>query len=231
MFAGRLDCRLTLERTFQGAVKCCICKGWEESRSLLCQKGIFCARLLREQASLCWEWAGNSLDRSEVEVHCIASVVEGTARSSAHFVVSVGGDPGSLAAFGFQLSRFQPRKKVNVFTFYSKATTTSCLVIPLVMQWAVGSFLIRCPGIFRIHQEVTLTGAVQPTHCLWAANPGEAILWLWIFLSGASDFCSWSLFHRQASKQGNCINFVFLLAWYSSSKVSGDQTCSPVKYE
>lgn len=41
----QLDCRLTSKRTFQGAAKCCICKDGGESRSLLCQKGIFCARL------------------------------------------------------------------------------------------------------------------------------------------------------------------------------------------
>lgn len=64
-------------------------------RRILCQV----AKRYPEQVSLCWEWAGNSPDRSEMEVHCVLSVVKGTARSLAHFVMSDGGDPGSLTAF------------------------------------------------------------------------------------------------------------------------------------
>lgn len=50
-FSDRLDCKGTWKRTFQGAVKCCICKGWGENRLLSCQKGMFCARLSRAAPS------------------------------------------------------------------------------------------------------------------------------------------------------------------------------------
>lgn len=42
------ELQANIERTFQGAVKCCVCASdREKSRLLLCQKGRICARLSR----------------------------------------------------------------------------------------------------------------------------------------------------------------------------------------
>lgn len=71
-----------------------------------------------EQASFCWEWAGNSLGARKRERQWITSVLEGIRGTLLHFVMSDWGDPGSLTTFWVQFSRFQPRKKMLTYSFF-----------------------------------------------------------------------------------------------------------------
>lgn len=82
-------------------------------RHLLCQV----VKRYPEQVSFYWECVGNSLERRQLEVHWVTSVLEGTSGPLLHFVRLDWGDPGSLITFGFQLSRFQPRKKCQCVHF------------------------------------------------------------------------------------------------------------------
>lgn len=181
-------------------------------RHILCQV----VKRYPEQASFCWEWAGNSRDRREVEVHWITSVLEGTPGSLLHFVMSDWGDPGSLTTFWFQLSKlFQPRKDVNVFTFYNKETTAVCLAIPLVMQWAAGLLSVLCTLISLIYQEVRLTGVGQwyPVPLApWAGSTGE-VIWSLLDLQKWSVWLLPLILASHTSKQANCIRFAFLFFW------------------
>lgn len=93
-------------------MKCCISKGWWENKLVLCQKDVICVRGYMEQASLCWEQAGNSLDSREVDIHWITNVLEGIWGSLLHFVMSDWGDPENLTTVWAQLSGFPTKTKM-----------------------------------------------------------------------------------------------------------------------
>lgn len=88
-------------------------------RHLLCQV----VKRYPEQVSFYWECVGNSLERRQLEVHWVTSVLEGTSGRYCTLSGWTGEILGVWLHLDFSCQDFSPEKNVNVFTFYNEETT------------------------------------------------------------------------------------------------------------
>lgn len=146
------ECGLTWKRTFQRAVKCCVCQGWREGRLLLCEKDTFCVEFSRGAQNKHPSAGSGALWTEE----------SGTTGKYSRILMHFSSDWGHLRVLLQVDGSFQDLSLGERIPVYSLFLAQNPELFAFLFPWQCSRIALwRVHWDFPKHQELRPTGTVQ----------------------------------------------------------------------